>query len=208
MPKSMTFRRPDSAEHQVRGFEIAMDDAHAVRMAERRERLRDEVHGAIGGYRTLARDEILERLAAHELDGHQPLAVVLEELEDRRDARMVQPRDRHRLGTEPPADAGIVQLGVENLERDVAVQRLVHRAVHGAHAATADLFDDPVFPELLTDKGHGRAPWKVYIGARPVIGLSGYRTIDHRVIGLSIIGSSHRVIRVADSPMPDSPMIR
>ena len=75
------------------GFEIAVHDAHAVRVRERGERLHAELGGALRRQRAHALDHALERLAAHELHDHQPLAFVLEELVDGGDAGMAQPRD-------------------------------------------------------------------------------------------------------------------
>ncbi len=128
-----------------------MDDAHAVRVRERGERLHAEVGGALGRERAEALDHVLERLAADELHHHQPLAVVLEQLVDGGDAGMVEARDGDGFGAEPARHFGIVQLGVEDLDRDFAVEGLVEGPEYGAHAAPADAIDHAVFADVLPD---------------------------------------------------------
>ena len=58
-------------------------------------------------------DRLVERLAAHELHHHQQLAVVLGELVDRRDAGVIQPRERDRLGAEALQHLRVAQIGIE-----------------------------------------------------------------------------------------------
>jgi hypothetical protein len=76
---------------------------------------------------------------------------VLEELEDGRDAGMIEPRDGDGFRAEAFGDLGIVQLGVEDFNRDFAMQRLVNGLVDRAHTATADTVEDAVFADVLTN---------------------------------------------------------
>ena len=46
-------------------------------------------------------------------------------------------------------DFRVVQLGVEDLDGDFAVQRLVDGTIDGAHAALPELVDNPVFSDVL-----------------------------------------------------------
>ena len=55
------------------------------------------------------------------------------------------------FGAEPLGDFGIVQLGVEDFDRDFAMQRLVDGAVDRAHAAAADAIQDAVLADVLPD---------------------------------------------------------
>ena len=73
--------------HHVGRLQIAVHDAHAVGVRERRERLHAQLGRSLRRERAHALDHVLERLAAHELHDHQPLAFVLEELVDGGDAR-------------------------------------------------------------------------------------------------------------------------
>ena len=85
------------------GFRSRWTTPQAVRVRERGERLHAEIGGALRRQRAHALDELLERLAAHELHHHQPLAFVLEQLVDGGDAGMVEPRDGDGFGAEPLA---------------------------------------------------------------------------------------------------------
>ena len=43
--------------------------------------------------------------------------------------------------------------GVNDLERDVTLQRFIERAIDHAHAAAADAVDDPKVPQPLANEG-------------------------------------------------------
>ena len=138
-------------DHQVGRLQIAVDDAHAVRVRERGEALHHQVGGALGRERTEALDHVLERLAADELHHHQPLPVVLEQLEDGGDAGMIEARDGDGFGAEAPGDFRIVQLGVEDLDRDIAVEGVVEGAKDRAHAAPPHPIKHAVLADVLPD---------------------------------------------------------
>ena len=104
-----------------------------------------------GEQRAHAIDHVLERLAAHELHDHQPLAFVLEQLVDGRDARMAEPGDGDRFGPEPLGDFWIVQFGIQNFDRHLAMERFVQRPIDRAHAAAANPVQDPVLADILPD---------------------------------------------------------
>ena len=87
MPKSITFTRPLSVDHQVGGLQIAVDDPGAMRVAERVEHLRAQRGGAVEWQRTEPIRDAIERLAPDELHHHQQIVVVLRELVERRDVR-------------------------------------------------------------------------------------------------------------------------
>ena len=81
----------------------------------------------------------------HDGDGH---VVDDRELVNRQDARMGQRGDRPRLGLEPPPHLGIGgDVRRHDLDRDVAIEPRVARAIHLAHAAGADWPDDLVLSE-------------------------------------------------------------
>ena len=87
--------------HQIGGLEIAMHDAAAMRVTERVEHLHAQVRGLRRRERPEPIRQIVERLPAHELHHHQQLVILLMmELVDRRDARMIEPRQRDGLGAE------------------------------------------------------------------------------------------------------------
>ena len=68
---------------------------------------------------------------------------------------MIQPREGDGLGAEPLEDVRVAEIGVEDLDRDFAIERLVDRFVDGAHAAPAKAFDDPILSDGFTNHGTG-----------------------------------------------------
>ena len=80
----------------------------------------------------------------HELGDEEARAVLLARVEDRDDARVVEPRDRVRLA--PGALVGAA-VGGDRLDRHGAAEALVARLVDRAEAAGADPRTQPVAPE-------------------------------------------------------------
>ena len=154
---------PALGNHQVGRLEIAMHDAAAVRVAERVEHLHAEVRGLRRRQRPEPIRQLVERLAADELHHHQQLVVLLMmQLVNRRDAGVIEPRKRHGFAAEPLQHVGVGQIGIEDLDRDFTVERLVDRLVDGAHAAATELVDDAVFtdrwsPIMIGSLGKGRS---------------------------------------------------
>ena len=123
----------------VRGLQIAMNDALLVRGFERLGNLpRDR-------QRVVERNRSLERCArrASAVDELHARARCMPsrflEAVDRGDVRMIQRREHLRFALEPrePIRIGRERLR-QDLERDVAIQPRVAGAIHLAHAARAD----------------------------------------------------------------------
>ena len=82
------------------------------------------------------------------------LALVLADLEDRHDARMVEVGRRLGLDVEPPhVGLGRELAGKDHLECDRPVQADLPRPVHHAHAAACDLLDQFVIAEIADTVG-------------------------------------------------------
>ncbi len=124
-----------------------------------RERLRDPrgVSKAPGeGHRTLLED-LLERPSGEILHGDEVNPPRLVDVVNDDDARVVQRRRRLGFKNEaPPAHRVGHHLGGEDLDGHETVQVQIARLVDDAHAALAELLDDPVVQERLTD--HGALP--------------------------------------------------
>ena len=95
-------------------------------------------------------DDVLQRLAGHELEGEKELPLVLADLVERRDVRVRERRRRSGFAKEPLAAIGIAgQLGGHHLDRDGAAETCVAGAIDLAHPAGADPVEDLVLPEGL-----------------------------------------------------------
>ncbi len=128
-------------------LDVAVDDAVAVRVAERREdlpRIRDR-----HGHRAQAAraDELLERAALDVLHDDEVGAVELASVEDRDDVRVREARGVRRLAPEALDELLVVRVPrVQHLDRDTAAEFLVLGEVDVGHAAAAELARDAVTP--------------------------------------------------------------
>ena len=147
----MTFTVPYLGHHQVRRLQVAVHDAGAVRMRERVEHLHREVRGLRRRERAEPLGQFVHGLATHELHHHQQIVIVPIELVERRYTGMIEPREGDGFGAKPLEDVGVAKIGVEDLDRDFAVERLVDRLVHGPHTAPPEAFDDAVLADCFTD---------------------------------------------------------
>ena len=62
---------------------------------------------------------------------------------------MIQPREDGRFRPEARHDFGVGEIGVQRLDRDVAMERLVHRLVDDASATSPKLSDIRYLPMVL-----------------------------------------------------------
>ncbi len=149
------FRVAVLGEHHVGRLEIAVDDALVVRAREPFGDLGGDFEGAVRRQRA-ARGQVAQLLAAHQLHRDEVDAVGFVDRVDDRDVRMFERGGSARLLNEPLAPVGVGhQLRRQHLERHLAVQAQVERAIDDAHAAAADLFDDLIVRERPADQGHG-----------------------------------------------------
>ena len=90
-----------------------------------------------------AQDGVAERLATKHLHRDVSNLAVDAGIEHLDDGRISQPRERHALLLEPRHE---LRRGCQrqHLERDGALETLVHRAVHGPHGAGPHEIDDSV----------------------------------------------------------------
>ena len=137
-----------------------MHDPRAVRRGERVGDLRAQGQHARDRQR-LAPDPVLERLPFEPFHHDERPPLVLADVVDRTDVRMVQRGGRLRLPLEPlerrPARCDL--LG-EELDRHMAAQAGVLGVVHDAHAPAAELGHDPIVRD-------GRADHRTRAGTEP-----------------------------------------
>ena len=138
-------------DHHVGRLHVPMHNAEAVRVLKRRQDLVGEAAGAIKRYRSQTLQQFLERLAANELHGDHEVRFRLEQFINRGDFRVVELGERRRFSAEPFDQVGPGKVWIQDLDCDLAIERLIYRFVHGAHSAPPELPDDSVFADGLTN---------------------------------------------------------
>src|SRR5262249_9452652 len=118
---------------------------------------------------------LLHRLAADELHHHHPVPV-LKELVDGGDAWVIEAGDGGRLGPEP---LGVVEIRVEEFDRDFTIERFVDGAIHAAHPAAGEVLEQPVLTELTSDHS-------AWVGAP----LKPYRRVEQGSIAASFFNTA------------------
>jgi hypothetical protein len=153
-------------DQDVGRLEVAVEDAALMRVVHRLGGLGHQpCRGArVGG---VVGQPLLEARPADELHGEVAPPVVLADLEDRHDVRVVQQRDRLGLVLEPSQFVIAGQdVGPEHLEGDGPIEADLAGAVDDPHAAAAHLLDQLVVAEV-TDERAGRERARVAAGPAP-----------------------------------------
>ena len=121
-----------------------MDDVARVRGVERHRNLHAEVDDLIDRQRA-SLDALLHRPALEQLHHDEGPPLVLAELVDRTDVWVFQRRRQPGFALEPgqPRRVGAVFLA-EELDRDLAIEAQILRAVYDAHATFAKLVEHAV----------------------------------------------------------------
>src|SRR5262245_28195395 len=132
-------------QHDVRRLQVPVDDSLLVGSLERVDDLCGDREGLIDvdpwsrRVRRLADQAFGKRLAVDELEGEELRAIRFVETMNRGDIGMIQGGEDLRFALESCEPVGIKRECVgENLERDVAIQFGIARAIHLAHSARTD----------------------------------------------------------------------
>ena len=138
-----------AVEKDVGRFEIAVDDAGAMSLIECGRQLTDDPERL----REWQRPELeaVRQASAGHVPHHQiRLPVVFAEVMDRHDRGVFERGDGLSFTQEARFEARVMQqLTWQHLDRDVAVEVGVARAVDDGHAATPDLAQNLVAPDLV-----------------------------------------------------------
>ena len=138
-------------DEDVRRLDVAMDDALGVRGVERIRDLNRQRDKLVILHRTRA-DGVLERQAIEKLHGDERLAFMLVNVVNGADVGMIQRRSGLRLALEAGQSLRIFgDIVGQEFQRDKAAELEVLRLVNHAHAAAAQLLDDAVMRDGLTD---------------------------------------------------------
>jgi hypothetical protein len=148
-----------------------VDDAFVVRGRERVGNRDADVEDA-GERQSFSRENLLQALALDKLHGQKLNAGVLFDREQGDDVRMIEPGDDFRFALEAlEANRIGSEIGGKHLDRDVAIEPGIARAIHFTHATFAEQAGDLVVPQLLSDQ-----VWT------PVVG-GGFRILAHEYRG-------------------------
>ena len=142
--------------HDVLGLDVAVDDAAGVAVVERLGDLRPDVEDVAEAERTFAQERPQVR-AGQDRHDEKESPLVPAEVVDRDDGRVVHLRDD--LGLSLESLLGVLREvpGRDQLDRDLAVQDGVLRAVDDAHPAAPQLGEDLVaVGELRPDHRQSR----------------------------------------------------
>jgi hypothetical protein len=126
-------------------------DALRVRRVERIGHVEPELED-LARRETIGRDPAAERLALEALHHDERAALVLADVVDRADVRVVERRGRLRLALEALASGLVLEVRFrQELHRHRAVKARVLGLVDDAHPAGAQPLDDAVVRDDLTD---------------------------------------------------------
>ena len=142
---------PSSRDEDVRGLDVAVDDAARVRGLERVGNLQRGIEHLIHAERT-GREVVVERFALQAFHDDERLALLLIDRVNRADVRVIERGRRARFATET-FERGRVErppLG-EELESDEAAEAGVLGLVDDPHAAAAELLDNAVLRDRAAD---------------------------------------------------------
>ena len=148
------------SDKNIRGFDIAMNDALGMSGIERVGNLncQTEQNIRLDG---LSADQMLERFAIQKLHGDECLSVLLADVVNGANIRMIQRGCGLRFALETGKSLRVASNFLrQEFERDEAMKPGVFRFVNDAHPAAAQFFDDAVVGNRASNEwgriGHPR----------------------------------------------------
>ena len=165
---------PAGLDHDVRGLHVAVNDALAVRRVEALGDLRGDIERLVDLERPPA-DAVLQALPLDVLHRHEEAPVRFVDLVNDADVGMAERGRRLRLMEKARLLLGALDSPRgDELERDGASELCVFRAVHDAHAARAELAENPIMGyEFVVHEmantlatSEGSCQWIAMIGSR------------------------------------------
>jgi hypothetical protein len=147
-------------DEDVGRLDVAVDDARGVSRIQSVEYFHGDGAQRLHIERTIA-DALLQRRSVQKLHGDEGAPVLLADVVDRADVRVVQRGGGARVAPEARPRARIRgELGGQELERDKPLEPRVLRPVDNSHPAAAELSHDAIVGHGPTDQviGPGLCP--------------------------------------------------
>ena len=134
----MTF----AVQHQVRGFDVSVNDTFTVRSVESASCFLEPRDDALGRLRPGGAEHVVERPAAEVLHDDVGAVVVLADVEDRDDIGLAGKTGcRERLARETLAAGLVLDVTIgQDLDRHDSAEHRIGGAIDVAHAAAPDRF--------------------------------------------------------------------
>jgi hypothetical protein len=146
---------PPLGEENIGGLDVAVDDAFGVGGIERVGDLDGKLQKLVEWDRTRGKP-LLQRLPRHELHGDEVLAVVLTDVVNGADVRVVQGGGGTGFAAEAFKRLGIAgKIVGEEFESNMAAETDVFGLVNHAHATAAQFLEDAVVADGFAD--HARS---------------------------------------------------
>jgi hypothetical protein len=143
-------------QHDVRGFEVAMDDARGVRGGQPGGDLARDARRVVDGERPVL-DALAKRLAVVERHRDEQLAVPLADVVHRGDVGVVEGAGGLRLAEKAGARVRVLRdRRRQEFQRDLAMQALVFGKIDDAHPTGADGCENPVVERLTCRPSGGQ----------------------------------------------------
>src|SRR5205085_1797938 len=135
----------------IRRLDIAVNNTLAVRIVERVENLRHDLHNGCRRETLVALEAFLELAPFDELHGDEPGAAFFSEIVDRNDVGVTQASGGLRLASKARDDVLRVLarelIGADRFQRDDAFDERIVAFVNDAHGAATDLAPDLILAE-------------------------------------------------------------
>ena len=150
-PEVQNFGVTAPGHENIRRLDVAMNDALGVSRVEGVGNLDPKREQSVHSIGAIA-DDVLQRGSVEVLHDDERLAVLLADVVDRADIRMIERRRSLGFAAKPFERLPILSdVFREKFQRDKAVEARVLRFVNNTHAAAAQLLDDAVMRDNLAN---------------------------------------------------------
>jgi len=148
-------------DHDVRGLDVAVDDAAPMAEAERLAHVGHDFDRALGFERPVDAKDVSQAetvdVLHHDVGEQSVLRLDLAGVVHRGDRGVIETRGVARLAPESQVEAAVSgHVGAQHLDRDVAMEPQVAREVHLAHSAEAE--------DLAEFVAAGQSTWRRHDG--------------------------------------------